>query len=294
MRIQSLVVVTSLIASAVAHAQPADPPLGEPEPMPEPAPMPEAAPMPEPAPMPVAPAPVPPPAVVAEPVSTVDKGVIEDANSGRAWWAPTALTPPAGTWSFSDHELLMVSGAYAVTDQLSISLTTLLPVVEDMPLFGILNGKMQIVKSGSIRGAIQASVTHMRDSSDGVDASFTVANVGGALTLCIDADCHSHVSGFIGAGFADSDQTAVPFLVAGSFVYRVGRLVKIVLEADSAFIAGEINETANGFLGWYGVRFTSKNIGVDLGFVRPFGDDLESPLVMGVPWVSFTYRAFKE
>ncbi|MDQ3364789.1 MAG: hypothetical protein M3680_05110 [Myxococcota bacterium] len=78
-----------------------------------------------------------------------------------------------------------------------------------------------------------------------------------------------------------------------ALTYRVARLVKIVLEADTAFIAGEIDDTANGFLGWYGVRFTSRNIGVDLGFAKPICDGCEDGLVMGFPFVSFTYRAFK-
>jgi hypothetical protein len=236
--------------------------------------------------------PPPPQQQPPEPESTVDKGIVEDANAGRSWLSPTALTEPAGTWSFSDFELLMVSLHYSPTDQLSLSATTLLPIVEDMPFWLLVNGKFQIIKSGNVRGVIQGAVTHV--SADGEGA--TAAVLGGALTYCIDSECHSTLTGYVGAGFAHEDQSAVPLVFAGSVAYRVNRHVKLLLEADTGYIAGGgIDQAADGFLAWYGVRFTSKIIGVDLGFVKPICDGCEdSGLVMGVPFVSFTYRSFKE
>ncbi len=241
--------------------------------------------------MPVVVAP-PPPAAAP---SNVDAGVIQDANSGRSWLSPTALTPPAGTWSFSDFELLLVSGGYAITDQFSISATTLLPIVDEMPFFGILSAKLQVINAGRLRGAAQLAVMHLRDTSDiDSDAALTVANLGGALTLCLDDGCHSHLTGYLGAGFADQDQQAVPFVASVALTYRLGRHVKLVLEADTAFIAGEINETAEGLLAWYGLRFTSKMIGVDLGLAKPLCEGCDDGIALGLPFVSFTYRSFKE
>ncbi len=286
-----LPIVASLLAlTSVAYAQPGADPSEPPPPM-DPGPPVEPAPAPPP---PVyAPPPVQPVAYVAPPVSTVDKGVVDDANSGRNWLSPTALTPPAGTWSFSDFELLMVSGSYAVTDQLSISATTLLPIVEGTPFFGIASIKLQVLKAGSARLALQGAVLHIRDTSGSDDFSVTVGNFGGALTLCIDHDCHSHVTGYLGAGFAQEDTSSVPFVGSLAATLKIGKRVKAVFEADTAFIAGDINETANGFLGWYGLRFTSREIGVDLGFAKPICDGCEDGLVMGFPFVSFTYRSFK-
>src|SRR5512135_448696 len=66
----------------------------------------------------------PPPAVAApapEVTTTVDPGTLEDANAGRVAIMPTALTPPKGTFSFEDWELLLVTASYAVTDNLVIS-----------------------------------------------------------------------------------------------------------------------------------------------------------------------------
>lgn len=279
----ALILAVASTADAQPGAEPEEPP----------PPVVEEPPPPPPPPPPVAVVVAPPPAVAA--TSTVDPGVIEDANSGRSWLSPTALTPPAGTWSFSDFELLLVSGGYAITDQFSISATTLLPIVDEMPFFGILSAKLQVINSGRLRGAAQLAIMHLRDNSDfDSDASLTVANLGGALTLCLDDGCHSHVTGYLGAGFADQDQQAVPFVASAALTLRLKKHIKLVLEADTAFIAGDINETAEGLLAWYGVRFTSKMIGVDLGFAKPICDGCDDGIAMGIPFVSFTYRDFKE
>jgi hypothetical protein len=45
-----------------------------------------------------------------------------------------------------------------------------------------------------------------------------------------------------------------------------------------------------GTLAWYGARFTSKNIGVDLGFVKNVCNDCSDEMPMGFPFVSFSYR----
>lgn len=59
-------------------------------------------------------------------------------------------------------------------------------------------------------------------------------------------------------------------------------------------MAGDINDIANGFLLWYGLRFTSANMSGDIGFVKPvsFDDDFDTEVFpIGFPVVSFTYRS---
>ena len=78
-----------------------------------------------------------------------------------------------------------------------------------------------------------------------------------------------------------------------------GRPVDVVL-VDNASSDGAAEREAltamfgaigvsNGALFWYGLRFTSRNIGVDLGFVRPIGV-ADSDFVLGLPVVTFSYR----
>jgi hypothetical protein len=294
MRVSIKAVVLSSLVSTLAFAQPGDDDGGG-APPPSPTNVPVMPPGPPPGPPPTA-APVmaQPPPVAPPEESKVDRGIVEDANAGRSWLAPTALTEPAGTWSFTDYELFLVSLGYAVTDQFSVSATTLLPVTSDFPFVLLVNGKYQLIHEGRVRLAAQGAVTYLSDS--GTSASAAV--LGGALTLCIDEDCRSYVNGYIGAGFAHEDQSAVPLLFSGSVAMAVNHHVKLVLEADTGYIAGGgIDEAANGFLGWYGVRFTSSIIGVDLGFLKPIctgdTDCSTGSLTMGIPFVSFAYRSLK-
>ncbi|MGE0548323.1 MAG: hypothetical protein AB7R00_14760 [Kofleriaceae bacterium] len=283
----SLVMVVAV--GGVATAQP-----GAQDPSVPPAPPPDApadpAPPPPPEPTPVAPAQA---MSMPPPVSTVEPGIVQDANSGRGWLLPTALTPPAGTWSFTDFELLLVSVSYSPTDQLVLTGATVLPVVEDMPLTLFLSGKYKLFKSGRVHGAVQGMLNYVNVD----DESATALELGGALTICIDAPCHSHISGFLGAGFAHEDQSAVPFVLGGSAAFRLAKHLKLVFEADTVFVTGDIDAFANGFLFWYGVRFTSSFLGVDLGFAKPIctGDeDCDTGLRMGLPFVSFSYRNLNE
>lgn len=268
-----MVVATLVLGGSLARAQGADP-------LPPPPGPPSAA--------PGAPAMQPP--LQPPPPRDFDEGVLEDANAARGWMSPTALTEPGGTWSVSDYELFLVSIGYAINDQLSISATTIPPLTTDFPLWLLFNAKLQVLKAGRVRAAVQGAVTYYsRNVDTTTNDSFTAGELGGALTLCLDDACHSNVSGFVGAGFARDTDNSVPFVAAGTLVARLGRHVKFVTEVDSAFIAGNVNDVANGALVWYGLRFTSRMIGVDLGFVRPIGIE-DNTFVLGIPVLTFSYR----
>ncbi len=281
--------------------QPSDPPADPPapesyqpaEPTPEPAP-----PTPPPPAAPGAPAGYasPPAEPAPPPPTTVDKGVIDDANSGRAWLGPTALTPPKGSWSFSDWELFWVGASYAFTDSLQVSASTMVPITSDQPFILLMTGKWQVFKQGRMRVALHGAINHISGTGDDDEDfnGFNVGAFGGAATLCLDNDCHSYLNGYLAAGFlleSDVDQTSVPFILAGSLVKRLSRRVKLVLEVDSSFVTGEVDDMSEVFLGWYGLRFTSSHIGVDFGFARPFGPDVDWDVFpMGFPILNFTYR----
>lgn len=221
----------------------------------------------------------------------VPAGVIEDANSGRGWLAPTALTPPAGTWTFSDYELFIVGASYALTDAFQVSAATLLPITSDMPFVGLFSAKARLLSAGKLHVAAAGSLFVAVDSGDSVSAGA----VGGTATLCLDdGACRSHVTGYLAAGLANDDQTVIPFIASVAVAARLGDRLKIVVEANTGFLTGEVNDIASGFLGWYGLRFYSSSIGVDVGFVRPFGEDVDADLVLGLPFLSFTYRQLPE
>src|SRR5262245_58041511 len=170
-------IATLFLGSSLASAQPADPAATPPPPEPPLAP-PAAAPAMQPAP--------------SEPVRRgFDLGVMNDANASRGWMSPTALTEPGGTWSISDYELFLLQVGYAVNDQLMVSATTIPPFTSDFPLWLLFSAKLQVLKAGRVRAAIQGAFTFVSSKNSDLN-SFTAGDVGGALTLCIDEDCHSH------------------------------------------------------------------------------------------------------
>ena len=275
MKLNSPIFAILLLSASTAAAQPGGevgpPPTGPASPMP----------------------PSPPPA----PSDSVERGVLEDANSGRTWLAPTALTAPAGTFSFSDWQLFWVGAGYSPTDKLSLSASTMIPLTSDFPIIIFATGKLQLLDAGRLKVAGHAGFLffNLNESDVDGDETFTAASLGGVATYCLDDDCHSVLNGFIAGGFAleyAADQTSVPFGVSAAYIQRLTRMVKLILEVDSGFVAGEFDAAADGFLGWYGVRFTSKNIGVDLGLVKLFCDGCDSEfLPLGYPVVNFTYRS---
>jgi hypothetical protein len=251
----------------------------------------------------------PPPAVAApapEATTTVDRGTLEDANAGRVAIMPTALTPPKGTFSFEDKELFFVTASYAVTDQLVISGTTMVPITDEL-YWGMISAKLQVVKQGNLRVAVQAGAVGVatKDTSTQFDSMGNVIgemdttesgggfDLGAAMTYCFDTDCFSHVSAAAIAGLATHGNSAVPVAFTGGLVARISPKVRLIAEADTAHVFGNIDEQADGFLGWYGVRFTSRQIGVDLALVKPFCSDCstDGTFPAGFPFVTFSYRA---
>ena len=299
MRLSLLVVSVSLWAAPVLAQAPGDEPAPPPPAEPAPPPPPPAAPV-------VAPVVAPAPPPVEAVTNIVDRGTLEDANAGRVAIMPTALTPPKGTFSFEDWELFFISASYAPADNLVITGTTMVPITSDA-YWGFLSAKLQVVKQGRLRVAVQAGAagatvksTDTTFDAMGNEMTSTSTSSGGgfdlgaAATYCLDDDCFSHINGAVIAGFAEEDNSSVPVGFMGGAVFRIGHKVRLIFEADTAHLFGKISDQANGFLGWYGLRFTSSQIGVDLALVKPFcgnGDCDTDSFPMGFPFVTFSYRA---
>jgi hypothetical protein len=237
------------------------------------------------------------PSVVASaPAPTnVDPGTLEDANAGRVAIMPTALTPPAGTFSFEDWELFLLTASYAVTDQLVISGTTMVPVTSDL-YWGFLSAKLQVIRAGRLRVAVQAgAVGVVTKNLDDVMPTTTTGggfDLSSAATLCLDDACSSHVDGAVAAGFATHGNDSVPVGFMAGVVARLSHKVRVIAEADTAHLFGKLDSQANGFLGWYGLRFTSQQIGVDLALVKPVCSNCSNDTFpLGFPFVTFSYRA---
>ncbi len=275
MKLLPILLAAPVFAASTVMAQPADavPPAGGLPPEPAPAGTGTAVPL----------APIPAPAPLAE------AGVLEDANIGRTWLSPTGLMAPKGTWSFSDWELFFIGASYAPTDDTSVSAMTIIPLSSDMPFLGMFTGKARVVHQPRVHVALQATAFVALDDDD----NYVAGNLGGVATYCTSADCASNVSAFAGVGLVEDSGAAVPLTFSASVVQRLGKRVKLVLEADTGAVVGNYDsEIADGFLLWYGLRFHSANIGVDLGLVKPIyeGSADDELLPLGFPMLSFQYR----
>ncbi|HTE53242.1 MAG TPA: hypothetical protein VK698_20450 [Kofleriaceae bacterium] len=233
----------------------------------------------------------------AAPAPGQEAGIRDDANSGRTWLSPTALTAPAGTFSIQSTELLMIGASYSFTDRFVVSASTFLPITTDMPLILLTTLKLKVADRGRLKLAAHANLGYFEGLGIGEeddDDDFGTAVVGGVATVCLDPECHSLFNAYLGAGFVlqpGVDQSSVPFLASAAWVQRLGGRVKLVLEANGGFTVGGTNDVAEGLLAWYGLRFTSSAIGVDLGLVKPLCSECDDGIALGLPWVSFSYRA---
>ena len=258
-----------------------------------------------------APAPPPPPLVIVQPPSAqpmtllpapaprlypnTDRGTLDDANAGRVALMSTALTPPEGTWSFEDYELFLVAASYAPTDTLVLTATTMVPVTSEF-YWAFLSAKLQVVRAGNLRVALQGGVFGIFGTDSYSNDSTGAFDLSAIATYCLDSDCYNHVSGSAIAGFARQGNSSVPVAFSAGIVAKISNHVRFVAEADTAHLFGDLSGQTNGILAWYGLRFTSKQIGVDLELVRPFcgGDDCKmDTFPLGVPFVAFSYRGLE-
>jgi hypothetical protein len=244
-----------------------------------------------------APPPVPLAPDAREP--SLEAGIRDDASSGRAWVSPTALTPPAGTFSAQSVELSMIGVGYSFTDRLVVSVTTLLPL-PDAPRLGIANVKLKLVDIGRLKIAAHVNVDYVAnvevDDGDVYDDDVRAAGVaflGGAATYCLDRGCHSILNGYASGGYlfhAVGVQRSVPFLGSLAWTQHVRGRMKLMLEAMGSLSVGEVDDPGQ-FAGWYGLRFASRDMALDVGLVKFVCDGCDQGDAVGLPWLAFAYRS---
>ena len=228
-----------------------------------------------------------------QPTGTPDEqGLKSDANQDHAWYLPTAETVPGGSFVFTDWELLLAGVKYGATNNLELSAETLVPITTDIPFLLLLGAKLRVVKTDNLRVAVNANVLYTSASGD----HFTMGEVGAAASLCLDSACHSLLTGGMQIMFGintTNSSGAFVFVPTASFIGRLGRHVKALIEVDSAgYHANGDTQLARGALVMYGLRFYSREIAADIGFARPLCSDgcSTGSLLLGVPLVTFSYR----
>jgi len=95
-----------------------------------------------------------------------------DASMDRVGLFSTAETHPAGTFFFSDYELFLFQFGYAVTDNVQLALTGLLPLIKEQPYFFDLNAKVNFVRSRWFRLAGIVALDVLVDAGGADDLFF--------------------------------------------------------------------------------------------------------------------------
>jgi len=227
--------------------------------------------------------PPPPPTTVSadSSQSSADLGIVNDVNAERGWLFPTALTQPKGTWTVSNYEILGFGLTYGVTDAIQFSVNTIIVPDEDTTPNWI-TAKAQILRSGRFRLAVHGATIFAKHND-------SVGLLGLAGTMCIDTNCDSNVSGYAGRVFASEIDDDEKLVVMGiTYTQKLSKGVKAVVELDEFREQRSYSSDEMSLL-WYGLRFTNKKVGLDIGLMKPLGEaDDEFPI--GLPWINFTFR----
>ena len=214
-----------------------------------------------------------------------------DANVDRIFLGSTAETHPAGTFYFSDYNLILLQFGYAITDQIQIALTGVPPLIDGQPYFFDLSTKINVLR-GNFRFAIQGALDLVFVELSGDYETEWFARVGGVGTICFTESCWSHASFGANLWFNDEITDTFPVLLNFGIVGRLSDLVAFMAEPLFVAAIGGTSDIFDGFLFNYGVRLSGSRWGLDIGFAKlvPLEDDIDDPFILGYPLVSFTYR----
>jgi hypothetical protein len=218
-----------------------------------------------------------------------------DASVDRNILIPTAETVGQGDFTFNSYELFLAGFTYGITDDLQISMSTLLPIVKDMPFLGTLATKLRLVSGDRFIFSIQPSFTFATQNDVNVGAlglSFMVDFV-----LDNDGDfVLSLAEGNLWAFGGTDDHMEVAdgmlFNLSVGLNYRVHNIIKLMIEftVPGGIIDGNSEIVEEAALFNYGVRFFGETIAVDLSFLRSMSSEVSDELVMGIPYLTFSAR----
>ncbi len=180
---------------------------------------------------------------------------------------PTAFTMPKGSGYFTDYELFLISGGYAITSTTHISAAVVLPVVENFYKSATLGIKQNYFRSSFFSGALFCSLTFE-------SVNFVIGNV---FTLGIPE--RNFNIGIAYYSQLDNTRNSQVIYMLGS-KFDVSESVSLLAEYENA---NEAFSTDFGGLLSLGVRFKSGNLSWEIAGLRPLektsGSLLFLPLV---------------
>jgi hypothetical protein len=220
-----------------------------------------------------------------------------DANSGHVVLGSTAETHPKGTFFFNDYELFLLTVGYAITDEFQIQLTGVPPLFKNQPYFFDIGAKLNVVRTESFRAAINGALDILTIGGTGSNGGpYYGGRLGGIAQVCFIPSCRSSLSFDVGGIITSGVNEVLPIYGSAGVTIAVSRIVSLLAEPSMLGAVGTGAQNIDGgayFAFGYGVRFSGRNLGVDVTFIEPIAatsGSFDNPFVIGYPWIALTYR----
>lgn len=212
----------------------------------------------------------------------VDPDHAYDPHGDRMVLMPTALTQPAGSWSFTSLEILLGQVTYGFDGRTQLTTTFLPPVIEGGAFAFDVTLKHALVDHGPLRLAAMGSVSGIAGLEGGEGGAF--GRAGFAATTCLDVTCRSNFS------FSHNVALLGPatlVLSGAGVVWNVADWASLIVELDTVIPLARQAGSIHTVLLTPGFRFPYRTWALDLGIARPL-DNGPKPEVL--PVLAFTYR----
>jgi hypothetical protein len=231
--------------------------------------------------------------------SAVSTSKSRDASIDRGFLVSHAETLGEGQVALNSYELVLAGVSYGITDDVQITLTTLLPIVEQMPVVLSPQVKWALLRTDNQILTAKFNVNYATSTNS--DDNISGGTISGGLSHDLYFDNEGRYAMFSGIdiggvfGKVDSSwQMGEGMIMAANlgFSAQVSDFLKVMVEGVvPAYYADDTIQVSEVVNMTYGLRFFGDDLAADLGFIRPFGKDVDDMgLVMGLPYVAFTAR----
>ena len=214
----------------------------------------------------------PPPPASAEPVA--------DPQGDRVLLLPTATTHPAGSFYFTNYELVIFQAGYAFTDATQVSVTVIPAPSESFTILDV-SLKSSLYRGGLVRAAAIGSVSGAAGKDIGVQL---LGRAGGVVQVCTSRRCESSLSLSSNVMLAG----ALMIMVNGAGgIWRMSEHVSVLAELATMVPIGSQGGQFNGAVLGGGVRLHYTHWGFDFSALHVLDSTSD---VSTVPFLAMTWR----
>jgi len=221
-----------------------------------------------------------------------------DAAASHGMLSSRAETVGAGRLAVSDRNLVVVGVSYGFTDNLQATATGLLPVYEGAPHTAAIEARQVVARTARATVAVRGAAGVINQPANTRTA--LVLGAGGLADLDVSSGGGLALHGALSAGtglgehlsdvFDISDGMAILGEVGASARVheRLALQAELWLPTTWAGSQGKVSSLQWALLA-YGLRFTSRAVSVDAGFVKGLGHGIDiDPYLLGFPYLGAT------